>query len=524
MVVHGDGEVFLLEGSGVSDLATESLETTVGRAATCDNAVYAANQGASSNLTHVKVFDASVGSYTDHFPAATLPFNLLPALPAANDILFIGAENDLPDTAAGPFANVVFDLGEAARDVTIVWEYWNGSSWGTLAVEDRTQGFRATGPVSVAWLYPANWTEYTVDGVQGYWVRARVSAVGSSPAAPAQDVQDVYSARAAYVEIAGDDVGGTLPAAMRLRWLNIGDDAAGGTPDLEIDRLAVGLRSVSRGANFNAYLSAGDKQSPFGVTVSVTSPFAFDDTAYYGTARAASLAAGAGGYGAWKDAVTWTLATTVARDYYGAFRAFLRVSKGAGDADDLRFRLRLNFGSGGVAVYSQATYSVTTGVWEVIDLGRLDIPNQAVAALGEENLGDELAITAQAYVANATPAVAVYDLVLIPVDEWAADGLIPALNTTDASQVDGDSYLELDSTANPKAPIVALNRTAGGLIQARYQTIANGPAILQTQATQRLWFLAMTYVTGPYWRSYPEIMGQVTVRKVQHYLGLRGDR
>ena len=65
-------------------------------------------------------------------------------------------------------------------DITIVWEYWNGSAWTTLSVTDGTNGFQNSGTNEVAFTPPADWAKTTVNGVTAYWIRARAT-FGASP-------------------------------------------------------------------------------------------------------------------------------------------------------------------------------------------------------------------------------------------------------------------------------------------------------------------------------------------------------
>ena len=58
---------------------------------------------------------------------------------------------------------------------TLLWEYWNGSSWWTLPlIDDNTQNLLANGDVS--FYAPANLSETAVAGTTDYWIRARLVA------------------------------------------------------------------------------------------------------------------------------------------------------------------------------------------------------------------------------------------------------------------------------------------------------------------------------------------------------------
>jgi hypothetical protein len=104
---------------------------------------------------------------------------LIPASPANDDAFYIG------DSAV--FSRAKINVSTAATDGTITWEYYNGSTWATLTVTDGTSGFQTAGSNEVTWIPPSDWATTTVNS-QGpfYYVRARVSAAGTTTALAAQ--------------------------------------------------------------------------------------------------------------------------------------------------------------------------------------------------------------------------------------------------------------------------------------------------------------------------------------------------
>ena len=64
----------------------------------------------------------------------------------------------------------------------LVWQYWDGSDW--QEIDDATDGsedLTAEGDVVVAWLPRDDMESTTVDSIEGYAVRAFVTASGSGP-------------------------------------------------------------------------------------------------------------------------------------------------------------------------------------------------------------------------------------------------------------------------------------------------------------------------------------------------------
>lgn len=103
---------------------------------------------------------------------------LLPAAPLVDDAYYFGSD--------GKFGGIWLQIGtQGAGSWTIVWEYWDGSSWTDISASDQSVGFTAAaGKVLVTWPVPSDWVAKSVDSVSKYWVRARVSVFGSISAQP----------------------------------------------------------------------------------------------------------------------------------------------------------------------------------------------------------------------------------------------------------------------------------------------------------------------------------------------------
>lgn len=114
------------------------------------------------------------GVFTDETAAANEStaddMTLLPAAPVVADAYYFGSEST--------FGELTIDTSQPGIGTyTITWEYWDGSAWTTPAdLMDGTLGFRQTGPTSVTFTIPGDWTANTVDGVLAFHLRARLSA------------------------------------------------------------------------------------------------------------------------------------------------------------------------------------------------------------------------------------------------------------------------------------------------------------------------------------------------------------
>ena len=528
------GEIFIFGGTGGEggggtepdpdpgpgpDPTPPSVATSrfLGRSATCDNEVFVANKFSFSQITHAFYYN---GSTFDNFQFEDEPpYNFLgTGTPTTSRIAYFGSLTGDTNVPGGPFSGVVFDLTTIGNDLTILWEYWNGSAWATIpSYVDGTDNFKLPGVRSVHWRIPSGWATTAVNSITGYWVRARISAVGSSPVAPIQGNRYIYTPSLPYIEVAAGEVSGDLPALARYYWHNRAENDSGAI-GTKIDRMIAGLKSIEKGVDFNAYLNISDVQTPFGISLAVGTGATWGNQVTAPTGRALTVTYSSGGdLNVWNDLVTFTLNNTVARGYYGSYRVFVRCTK-AGAIQDWQIRVKTAFGSGGGSSFSQTRYATSAGTWEVIDLGQMAIPTIQVAQ--QQATAQQISITVQGKASQTSSAMTFFDLILIPVDEWAIDAKAATLATTNAGKVIGNQFLDIDSITNPKGLISALNRNSASQIVSQFQAINNGPAILQTGQQQRLWMLAMNY--NNYWTGIPEIAGSVQVFKKQRYLGFRG--
>jgi hypothetical protein len=489
---------------------------------------YIANKQNVANLTHVKISDGGV--FTDIFPISSFPQDLLPTIPAVNDAIYFGIDTSLDDT--GPFCSLVFDIGTAQVDLTDVdWEYWNGA-WVALTVADNTNNgssvtpgiggvaFDTTGINSVHWLQPSDWATTAIDGVTGYWVRARVNTIGTNPAPPTQQNQDIYSITWPYAEIQGTQVGGDISALLEAKVRNRSDIIAGG-PDLPSDRLIVGLRSLSRGSGFIAYLNISDEQNPSYVSVTLNTTdtnFANDITAP--TGRRATYAPGANR--TLDTEVTVSIDASFASHFHGIFHAYLRCEQNGGSAGDVGARLIINDMVGNTAFtnFGGANWR------ELLDLGRFRIPAYEIPS--GEFPALNITLTLELSNSNAPTAdLYLYDLILVPVDEWSID-TYENFNSgdTSVSQITNINHYDIDSITFPRQAIRSVRKALpnNGVTDA-YIAVTSGEAILQANSNQRLWFLASRVhnFTLPRQAEH-EIAHSVELVTSQRYLGMRGDR
>jgi hypothetical protein len=129
--------------------------------------------------TGVLAYADDGGAYTDESTAANEAtgndVTLVPATAVQEDAYYLGH-------ATKQFNRAVITITTAGNFVgTVTWEYWSGAAFVALAnVADGTTNFSAgAADVSVTYDTPVDWEKCTVDGVNGYWIRGRLSAVTS---------------------------------------------------------------------------------------------------------------------------------------------------------------------------------------------------------------------------------------------------------------------------------------------------------------------------------------------------------
>lgn len=535
-VLLGTDDYLYVTDSGNNAIHRKDLGAapiTMGVEEDCDGETYLANHYLTANLTHIKISDGGV--FTNLLPFTSYPTNLLPATPATNDALYFGIST-ADALIRGPFSGLVLDIASPllfSTSITTVWEYWNGA-WVTLSTQDNTAlsgALSRVGVTSVHWARPSDWTTTAIDSVTAYWVRLRVTGTsGTLISTASQQNRQIYAIAQPFIEFG--DVAGDIAALLRLKLLNRSDvDGRGGSaPNLWSNRVIAGLRSFETSSYFRAFINLSDYQPIDGVTLTLLAggepSYTTDVTAPTGRRLTYSPS---GVNATLNSLVTVSFSALVARDYYGSFHAYVRARRAAGSSTDYNVRLQVVAGSGGISFTTESKQLQTTTAFELLDFGQIDIPPSG--AFKESDLGDTLEIRIQANAAVAD--LYLYDLILIPVDEWAIDAVDIANSTASiigrAGTNSNQLLLDIDSVSDPLLDIKSLVRqnTAQEMITSVYNPITGGEAMAQVGVTQRLWVLcAQTSATGSSysWIAPPDISHSVQAFKNERYLALRGDR
>ena len=104
---------------------------------------------------------------------------LLPAVPVAEDAYYFGAGSAFSKLTL----NISTAMNTAGGSITLIWEYYNGSTWSAIPIGtlvDGTGGLENSGTNDVTFPRPNDWAKTTI-GVSGeveaYYIRIRVSAI-----------------------------------------------------------------------------------------------------------------------------------------------------------------------------------------------------------------------------------------------------------------------------------------------------------------------------------------------------------
>lgn len=533
-------------------------ELDVDQSTSCIVQPYVANYLKTSGLTHVYFTDASGPDWSTNLMYANPPYLLLPPVPAAADAVYFGVDSTLVDS--GPFCNLVFDIGTAQSGISGIWEWWDSTAgaWVTLTVQDNTDAdglmtgaaFDTTGIKSVHWSQdlvsvgvwmPGNLQTVSGDAtappVNAYWIRWRVTSV-ATPTPPWQQNRAIYTISWPYVQIEEDDVPGDIAAALAAELFNESDHDGGiYDPILATNRLVAGLRSTSRGEDFVAFLNAADEQNPPFITCTVNPSPAGAGSVTFNSA----LTSPTGRYVQYvnlnaADMVCyWSIDADYSNQFFGVYRAFVRARISGGSPEDAYFALGVSYNivapGNPNTEYRFNQYSENPFL---VDIGRIAIPPSTDIINTTENASVTIALFAASNTGGAIN-LDVIDVMLMPVDEWAGEfiGLPGDVDYISGNRSmaysdwgGGGRYLFVDSITYPKTDLRAVSkiRSTGNFVTL-VKTIANRPAALNENNTQRLWFLAerFTSATGDHAANI-EISHSVQVYAQAHYLSMRGNR
>ena len=502
-----------------------------GRAATCTNEVYFANKHNMAQITNA--YHNRAAAWVDimayAYPAGG---NLLPAVPAAGDILYLGINTVTLDS--GPFASAILNIGVRGDNIIdVAWEYWNGA-WVNLTTV-RTidtavppEYFNRAGVGSVSFDPPSDWVTTAVNGVTGYWIRCRIVAVGANPVAPTQINRVPYTVVRPSVDVDELQISGDITAlakALVYDWDGYS----------YIKSVILATRSQSRGDNFRMYLNFADEQNISGITAIAGTNTAFAAYVEAPTGRAMLYNPGAGSTGNCQIKISTTPAligeSATAKDFFGKFRCYLRVDRESAVTDcTVQLKIGIENGNGIYTSYYYASEVKTVASLieaYLIDFGVIDIPGFTI--VNDTEILMPLVFDIELANTTATPNLYLYDLILIPIDEWAGEFTMQTLTQfAEAIGLVTDpeyNYLDVDSLDLKRKIASFVRYSENGEVMFTWKDITAAAMQLQANADQQVYCLLRKYDTGDnIWYAEVRGLGSMQLYAAARYLSMRGNR
>jgi hypothetical protein len=499
-----------------------------------------ANYHDEHNISHIFVYDASGTSWSANQYGVLTTWNLFNAAPAVGDILYIGADD--------PFFNVMFYLGTAGvgTGVTFVYEYSDGAAgWPAMTLgthltlyPDTEPWIGKTGYIGLSWLgsnLTNAWAVETVNGVASkFWIRVRITAIATSfGTSPANLDVAAFNDRWNWIEVPAASIVGDAPPYTMLRL----KAPAGGTQAVSFanhSRIIIGAKSRNL-PTFRSNLNLGNDGNPAAWTCT------------YGTD--ASAAAGPQSTGGDHCAVTFATNITmvkrvtltgvdVAASWVGEYRPFLRVTQSGGAAGDLAVRLRVVLDAttayatsvNGPDVALKGT-SALGGHYELVDLWPKDVLRIPFTRFMNADVLTNADLLFEIYASRGSGAATMlmYDLILIPIDEWSVvldDPVTDIVNGSSALR--GLTLLDDDSGVIEDRTVRSILSAAGGTVWPAETWSRHGlPLRLNPGVKHRIYFLAGHYPAGQAWGdkplcSRPGMMLMASVFTHNVYFDVRG--
>ena len=464
------------------------------------------NKQVMANLTNLFWYDSSLGTISGNLLNSPPPYALLPALPGVSDCLYCGCDTLLLNS--GHFTSIAFTLGPWANTFyTIAWEVYTAAGWIAYAGTDSTINLAVTGVVNWSPIIGAN--QMTIvnlnallgapfPSVTGYWIRGRLTAAAGNSVVEVN--RHPYHASFAAINTVNTavlgDVVNPVHFANRIEYATS-------------YRVCTGLRSISRGTDFQAYLNASDTQNPTWMPISLSGACSYQASLAAPTGRciryvrAAALPL--------ESAFYWLIVSPYANQYDGIYRGFLRCYLSSGSINVL---VQVLMGSGYNTVCTSQLVPISTASTNyMIDLGTLFIPPKG-RTFGQS---DNLWILVRIEVVSVGATAYFYDIALIPYDEGYHESVFQP--TAFANQ---GTFQDIDYITYPKDNYRSVNYSGSNTAIVSGKDAADGKYMLRPNISQRAWFLAGADTIE---KSYPY---QAFTNKVfQHqstYFSMRGTR
>ena len=249
-----------------------------------------------------------------------------------------------------------------------------------------------------------------------------------------------------------------------------------------INRLTCGARRVDRGSAFTAYIPLSDQQQISGQTISFGGNCGYvSDIQHSSRLRCISVSN--------SDRIVVTLDNTIANDFKGRFHVYLR-HRITGE-----FTGQIACRSHGNVWYSEVITLPATSFCKIADFGSVTLPP---AGTNKDETVEEIVFWIDLTAISPPPGspIEVYDLIIIPADEWIGSFFSHNLY---GPNLDGLNYMDIDSITVPKKDVYSPVRTiSSDNLESQWTNANIGPIRLEGEQQTRLWFVCWSFeiITG----------------------------
>lgn len=490
-----------------------------------EDLIVVGNKTIESNVQNVYTHDDSAGVWSANLVRIN-HVSILPDPMGVDDALYIGV---MMHGSAARFSNVVIDLDplELLTDTTITWEYSTSTGgWATVYAKDNTDDFSVAGMNSVVWKPPSDWatmnllTEFggSAPDVNKYWIRARVTAVGTSGNVPKVNNYPIYVANWNNFSVYGSQFNCDIAPKIRL-------DTEIQSKDLfaanSLEEILIGTRSIDRGEKFVSNLQLSDKGNFSYITVTATSAnnanFVNDYRAPTGRSILVDSLENIAGTGLAN--IAKALITDYSEDFAGKYRLFVRYRL-EDTALDKKVELFVYQGEFSHEVYSLTQVMEYGGAGSIADFGIIEFAGKKLPSDTVTDINFSFGYTVLESGLSAY-SFTLFDIVLIPVDEWSGRYQNP--------KAPEYSYVfRIDGTRSPKYPTIAsllttLDKQKFSAYLAKDQVTSPK---LQINADQKVYFMLFDRIAAtntPLSADFEATLG-IKLYGVNRFFSQRGSR
>ena len=390
------------------DVSFEPLENySPDMTALLENHAAVMSATAKVQLTHI--FLDTAGTFGPNLLYQAFPYNLFSGI-AVNHITYFGCATSLASNT-----NVVFGLQmrlAGAERVQLVgnWQHWTGAAWVAVAGGGGTGNYGVNdmnligrdGDVNYQLAPNAAPVASTVNGVLAFWVRWVPTGSAFGGYIQAYDYHPYYPNKP-FVTVPDSGLASELALLAEYRVAPI---TAVGSSDID-EKFTLALRSVDRGARFNPVIPFTRNGQEAEIAISTAMAYQAD----YNVPSFESLSF-IPITGNPVD-INVTISAPLAIQYIGRYRLLLRVRQNAGAIGDIVARMSV---SPFPYVYIGQRLSALN-VFSYFDFGIVALPGYTTMI--DEAIGSiKIVFTLVRTTGAAT--MDIYDMVLLPVDEFAA--------------------------------------------------------------------------------------------------------